>query len=458
MRKRIVILVLVLCLAYIAVSAALVYSSYNKFRIDLSNFSLNKIQYDGIFENLVTLRSRLKLIRPILYLSSKYEKKYEQINDVISAKPVIDQLTGFDSEKIFLVLMQNNAELRPSGGFWGSYGIMRIKDGAITSFKTSDTYSLDLQNRGKFIAPDEIKDVVVDEWRFWNANWSPDFKDSVEKGLFFYKQVEPTVNFDGVIGPNVDYLLQILKVSGPIDVPEHNFKVDENNFMPKMIYEPSDPIIDFSKENNPNFIYPTDKKPLLADLAKNIFEVISKGGNFRTFLSLTHSALEDKNLLLYFPREDLENRITELGWAGRFEKRDNFIKVVDANLGSKLDFFIDKKLVIKQTAPCEYEGQLTYSNEYNQDSKIVPFVNYRDLIRIFLPKDSTLIDFKGGQRVPNISFDSQTDTSYLSTLLIVGPRESSIFTFRWKTAGQCEDKNLVIEKQSGSHLTSQILR
>ncbi len=457
MIRKIIILILASGLIYVAATAALAYSSYLQIKKDAAGFSsLNVAQYEEMFRDLMTLHSRLKLIRPLLFLYPQYEKKYEQIDKIVTAKPILDQLLASNGEKTFLVVMQNNAELRPSGGFWGSYGVMKVKDGAITSFKTSDSYNLDLQNKGKFSAPDEIKDIVEDEWRFWNANWSPDFKYSVEQGLSFYKEVEPDVHFDAVIGPNVDYLLQTLKISGPVDVPDHNFKVDENNFMQKMIYEPTDPAIYASKKDDPNFIYPTDKKPLLADLAKNIFDVIGKGNNLRSFLLATYNALEDKNLLLYFPQEDLEKTASDLYWAGRVNAQNNFVQVVDANLGSKLDFFIDKKLTVKKIAPCEYEGNLNYVNGYKEDSKLTPFVIYRSLTRIFLPKDSTLIDFSGGQKVSNLNYDPKTDTSYLSTLLVIAPRENVNFTLRWKASGRCKNQDLEVVKQSGSLLTAEI--
>jgi hypothetical protein len=43
----------------------------------------------------------------------------------------------------YLILFQNNLELRPAGGYIGNFGILKVKNGQIVSLETHDTNIFD---------------------------------------------------------------------------------------------------------------------------------------------------------------------------------------------------------------------------------------------------------------------------------------------------------------------------
>ena len=59
--------------------------------------------------------------------------------------PAILTLLGDEKPHTFLILLQNNAELRPSGGFIGNFAIMETNDGYMTKNEVRDVYSADHQ-------------------------------------------------------------------------------------------------------------------------------------------------------------------------------------------------------------------------------------------------------------------------------------------------------------------------
>ena len=61
----------------------------------------------------------------------------------ISFLKMIPEIAGFNSEKTYLLLFQNNLELRPSGGYLGNFGIIKVKDGSPVSFEIHDTNIFD---------------------------------------------------------------------------------------------------------------------------------------------------------------------------------------------------------------------------------------------------------------------------------------------------------------------------
>jgi hypothetical protein len=400
-----------------------------------------------------TIRQETLLIRPLLKLFNGYNQKLKLLDFAGENPEILRDLLGINAEKNFLLVLQNNTELRPSGGIWGAYGIMKIKDCQIVSFQTNDTYYLDKPNRGKFSPPEGTESIIGDEWRFWNANWSPDFKKSVEQGLFFYKQIDPAIQFDGVIGPNVDYLLSLIKVSGPIKLADHDFLLDENNFIQKMIYEPATPAVVEATKDQPNAISPTEKNYVIADIGKSIINQIAASGKLYEMLDPTLQALSNKDFLLYFTKSQSQSAIEKIGWAGRLDPTDNFVSVVDANFGSKLDFQVDKTITITKIADRQYRVDLNYKNNANPKTNDQPFFTYRDFVRVFVPMGSSQLEQHGGQLASEIKFDDDTGLVYMSSMIILKPSEQETVSFTYEVSANLANKNLQVIRQSGQHAT-----
>src|SRR3972149_2583662 len=190
-RKKIQLLLLLVLITYIVAGGESGLLAYKDMKLGSRlNISANG---EGIKQAVTTaekIQKELILVRPLLIINRDWRQKLTLLDDIIDLKTVIYELSGVEGEKTFLLVMQNKTELRPSGGIWGFYGIMKVKDGKKTAMKTDDTFNLDRANTGRLEPPLEMKDVFRDQWRFWNANWSPDFGKSVEQGLYFYKQAD----------------------------------------------------------------------------------------------------------------------------------------------------------------------------------------------------------------------------------------------------------------------------
>ena len=459
--KKLAILLLIIILGIVIAFLGwgfLIFHNVEKLKDIATNTKvLDEQTYENFFNQLEIIKKDISPLKPLINRRPALKQQYELLDKFLATKEITKNLLGIDQEKTYLVVMQNNTELRPSGGFWGTYGILKIKNGKIISFITKDSHKLDLANIGKFPAPKEVADVFEDQWRFWNANWSPDFKVSVEQGLFFYSQVDPQQKFDGVIGPNLDYLLDLLQITGPIEVPAHNFKVDENNFITKLIYEPADPSITNSEKDNPDYIVGAEvKKPLLGELAERILSKImalKKPEDILKIAQKTFHALDNQDLIFYFTDSHLEENVKENNWAGELKTNTNFAKAVDANLGSKLDLHIDKSIEYESVGNGIFKATLKYKNNFDpeKDKQNQAFSTYRTLTRIFVPKGASLISAHGGQMASEMIENKQTDSSFITSMIILEPKEEETLVFSWKVPNPIANQDLKIYKQSGSH-------
>lgn len=389
--------------------------------------------------------------RPLLIWTNNSRKKLSLLDQLVMNQNEIVSLLGYSKEANIMMVLQNNAEIRPSGGIWGAYGILKIKNGAVSSFNTYDTYYMDEQNRGKFQPPAEISSIIENEWRFWNANWSPDFRKSVEQGLFFYNQVVPEEPIDAVLGPNLDYIVSLLKLSGPISLANHSFKLTSENFIDKMIYEPSSPAVYESQKNSGTVIDPDEKNVMIAGLGTQLIQQIRQNGKLLDFLDTTFDALEQKDLQLYFKPPRLQQMFENLGWAGRFAGKGNFVMVVDANMGSKLDLFVSKDIRLTPLADRKYKIDISYRNNANLSKVKQQFVVYRDYLRVFLPRGVKLLDQNGGEIAAEVKQDQSTGSDYISTMLIINPGQTKSVSFTWQLPESIHDQRLKVLGQSGQY-------
>lgn len=456
MAKRYILSLVCVVVIFLAVFSVEVFRTYKDLIASAQSAEFSETTYDQVFAKAEKLHKELRMAAWSFHLLPKrFQDKYALLDRIVRAKPVMDELLSFGQERTFLVVLQNNTELRPSGGFWGAYGILKVKDAQIVDFTTGNSATLDLASQGKFEPPVETKEFFDHDWRFVSANWSPDFAQSVEQGLYFYRQVYPDQRFDGVIGPDVDYLLSLLKTSGDLPVPNHNFSVNNGNFIQKMIYEPVDPAVILEKKNDPNFLVADEaRKPMLADLAKTMIERIVASKNYRAFGESTLTALTNKDLLLYFGNSEDEDIATKLGWSGKIDTTGNYVMTVDGNMGSKLDFLIDKSAKLQKLSSNTYKISLVYKNNYDAANPLEKqyFITYRSLLRLFVPVGSKLLSFSGGQMVAQENLEAKMGSTFFDNLVIIKPGESTTLSFVWQIPDKVAGDEIRIINQAGSKL------
>ena len=134
-------------------------------------------------------------------------------------------ILGWEGPRRYLVLTQNPAELRPTGGYTGSYGIIGFDRGRVTERTFRDVFLLDFPWDFPYIEPPrELTDYLLgpnQPWQFADANWSPDFPTSAQDALRLYANESGDDRLDGVLGITTYTIDEFLELTGPIAVPEY---------------------------------------------------------------------------------------------------------------------------------------------------------------------------------------------------------------------------------------------
>lgn len=248
------------------------------------------------------------------------------------------QVLGADRQKQYLVLFQNHHEIRPTGGFIGSFGLVNVDRGVVEDIDVSSVYDPDGQLKERIAPPDPLL-RITNRWYMRDANWFADYSISAEKiAAFFEKEGGPTV--DGVIALTPVVLQDLLAVTGPIEVPGYGVTVTADNFITLTQEQVT---YDYEESLNKPKQFLADLAPLLLN---RLFSLPPAEG--LRALGALKTGLDEKNLLLSFRDEGLQSRVEAARWGGTLPQLadgQDFLNVINANVGGhKSDQFVSQEL------------------------------------------------------------------------------------------------------------------
>lgn len=337
------------------------------------------------------------------------------------SKPLMEAapyLLGMDDTRTYMLIFQNDKELRPTGGFITAYSIMDVVNGKMEPVSSSDIYHLDNNYVPQIEAPSPMVDYLKGvykmspNFRLRDMNWSPDYKVSMD--MFSEEIKEAGVSdIDGIIAVDTYVVVYLLDVLGQIGVPGFgNFstEIDERCNCPQVIYELESfadvegPIV--WSENDPDLIvyapanYDNRKKivgPLMNSVIRNALG--QEKEKLPDLFMAGWKMITEKHLLVYMFDEEAQKGVESFNIAGRIQSYDgDYLHINDANLGGRKsnlyvtqevgqvvdvakDGTVTKTLTITYKNPQEYDGWL---------NSVLP-----NWTRVYVPEGSGLVDVQG---------------------------------------------------------------
>lgn len=340
-----------------------------------------------------------RVVQAKLNGTPEIEEKIEDIDPVIdllsNSINVLPSVLGFEKDMKYLVLFQNNMELRPGGGFIGSFGILDIKNAAVKDFKIYDVYSADGQLKGHIEPPYPIRRYLPQPNFFLrDSNFDLDFTKNASAAANFL-DLEMAQKVDGVIAVDVDFIRDLLKALGEVEVIDYKLKVSSDNVFQEI------------NEKSQKDFFPgsTQKKDFLSSLFKAIEQKLDTKDDV-SYLTLARKVTEllaSKHILLASNENSVQDTFSINNWSSQIRDQrrsedsvfNDFLGVVEANFGiNKVNFNVTRS--ISKAQIIDEDGRLssTVSIAYKNDSESE---NYKNYLRLILPEDAT---------ITRISFDN----------------------------------------------------
>jgi len=357
------------------------------------------------------------------------------VAEINSWSNVFLEIFGQQRAKKYLLIFQNNAEARPTGGFIGTYGILDLDEGRIKNLFIDGIFNLDGQLGEKVVPPRPIQKIST-AWSTHDANWWPDFPTSAKKIMGFYEAAGGGSTVDGIISLTPIVVEKLLTLTGPIDMPEFNVTLDQNNFAELMQYKVES---DYDKELN-------QPKKILADFAPKFLDRLWQiwPQKYNEIIEVMNDGLAEKQILFYFSDSAIQKTFSEQGWTGEVLPTDkDYLSVVNTNInGFKTDKVIEQKIY--------HESQVQSDSSIIDTVKIVRThtgghsqydwynkVN-ADYMRVYVPLGSKLLSANG-----------QTLETYSA------PADYQKLNFKIDPDVAAEEQRMTIDQNSGTQIFSE---
>ena len=289
----------------------------------------------GKFDQVLVARSLIQAeqLSPRLRgMLDEVDSLLELMDDGLSLSTTLPAVLGADGKgsKSYLLLVQNEDELRPTGGFITTVGKLMVQDGEIVS----------LEFEGVDNGADWSKPYPVAPWQlqeYMNArvlilrdsNWSADFPTNAmwAKYLYSYNHPEP---MDGVIAFDQQFLVMLLSVLEPLDVEGVSYPITSNNVIEYMRIAKEPPA--------GNELVPVDwyRKEFIEGLADALLSQIIGGKNndWRGLMTTLIRAMDERHLLLQFNDPQVASLLASHNWDGAVRSSDgDFLMTTDTNIG-----------------------------------------------------------------------------------------------------------------------------
>lgn len=343
--------------------------------------------FEKVDQSLIPQQWREKFLNGLSILKD-VDKKIDRIMNML---PGLVKILGAQEEENpendFIVLLQNSDEIRPSGGFIGSYLKVKMSSGEITEFSLEDVYDIDDGFKEIIEPPQEIK-KLTDRWFFRDSNYHGDFRISGKKALELYEKEHAASEADGaykqvpntVFAVNHNLLGRLLEVTGPMEIEELSHPFTAENYRHVLTY-----MIESKTEGL------EDPKKILKKFApifqKRLFQKI----NAKKVQQIILEEMTKKNILAFSQDKDIQKFFEELGIDGTFtdtqENEDYLAIILSSFSGNKSDAFIRQEIqhdtIFGENG--EVLDQLAITREHTWNEKT--FSEIRTILRPFGFKD-----------------------------------------------------------------------
>ena len=153
--------------------------------------------------------------------------KFDKYNGLLSAAvdfaPVVNSVLGGNGTRTYMVVAQNTAETRSTGGFVGAYGMLTITNGKISLGEfTSPSNDVGLNTASTIEWTDEERAIFDSETHLtlaWNVGYNPDIERCCEVWAASYEEMTGE-HVDGVISANTTIVQALLGVVGEITLSD----------------------------------------------------------------------------------------------------------------------------------------------------------------------------------------------------------------------------------------------
>jgi len=326
-------------------------------------------------------------------LNGELDKKnwnYKPAEWCAGGLPLTAQWDKIIADKTYYVLLQNNYELRATGGFAGSFVRVKMGSTGIKEIFVQDIYVPDGKLPGHVEPPYPIQEAFGQGWwKLRDANWAVDFPRAASNMRWFLEQGGER-SVDGIIAVNMGLFKKILEITGPVEVTTYGKQVTAKNFYSLA-----------QAQAETNFVPGTTaKRDFLGAAGVAVLERIKSVRLIESvkLTKLIKEQMDSGEIMVWTKDNEIKAEIEKNNWDGALGQKPSlydYIYMVESNLGAnKANCCIDRDLrfeIERDTGARKIIINWKNNNEFAGPKPPVfwggDYVNY---VRVVIPKEASV--------------------------------------------------------------------
>jgi len=390
--------------------------------------------------------------------------------------PALPTLLGLHAPQTYLILVQNNQELRATGGFISALGKVTIDKAKVVELDFTDSYNL-FHDGGQYPpAPAPMQRYMgIPLLLLRDANWSPDFPTTAKLLKALYAQ-ETGITVDGIITVDLHAVELIIDALGAIEMAGASEPLTGANLVEQVQQFWNQPLATGATITTTGLgEWWGQRKDFIPAVAQGVLARIQSGdADYFELLRGAQAAMNERAVQIWMADPMAAAQLATLGWDGSLqpEPDSDFLALIDTNMGyNKVNAVIKPILHYAVTWPADTTqpglatATITYTHPITQPDPVcqaTPYYGetYADMIqrcyfnyvRLYVPGGSTLIGVDGVNSDSVASARGEHNLRLFAGYFILQPGEQRVVTFRYTLPAHLKPEGyaLIMQRQSGS--------
>lgn len=360
--------------------------------------------------------------------------------------PIVEQALAVNRDGRYLVMLNNSNEIRPSGGFPGTYAMVSISNGRLEdySFHVIGEFDVAYADRRptELPAPAPIATYLLQDHLLpRDAGWSPDFTEDARVWLEMWDIADlPAV--DGVIAVSDQAVESIFAVLGPMTVEIEGESVTITG----------ETVIDVieSYRDGPGTVH----KEAVRIIGTALLEQIKAAGlgNQRSILDNIQDSANHREIQVYSTNAEVQAEIVSRGWDGALYPQPGvptfgltLANIIGNKASANLQVSADLKLTPQSDGSMAVEATLLLKNDGDPNGP--QFYNgfHRTWLSVWLPPDAVLLSASPATDSPPMEDDPRAVGFHVP--LMTQESKTIVLTFTLPAGSE----ELLLRRQSGAN-------
>ena len=394
----------------------------------------------------------------------------------LGLSPHLPEMMGLYGPRTYLLLVQNNHELRATGGFISAVGLVTLEDGAPGDIALTDSYNIRRDDVDHPWAPAPMQEQMGIQLVFLrDANWSPDLPTSGQLARALYNQ-DAGALVDGVATVDLRAVELLVEALEPLKVEGADESVTGENLVDQIKQFWDRPIeTGDTKESAGLQEWWKQRKDFMPALAEAALNRI-RSGRFNPLAVAdaakwpwTNGPSRCGSLI-----PAVDSLLAERDWNGSVQPVDgaDFLGLVDTNMGyNKVDSVLQRSVAYTVTwpdgagEPALAEATVTYRHpvevpghvcdqrpRYGDNYDAMTERCYFDYVRLYAPAGSELLSMDGVDPASIDSAAGENGTQVFSGFFEMLPGSEHVVRFQYRLPPSISPENyrLAVRRQSGA--------